>query len=239
MVDQSRLLVIDDDVALCSQLTHLFTRAGYVVETAPSGAAGLARLQASDIDLVLLDLCLPDLMGDDVCRRIRQRDDPVYLPVIMLTGVPAAQASHEAFRAGADDYVVKPYTLQELQDRVHGWLQVRARLRQLWEQQQQALAALLDARAAEARLEGVQLAAREVAHRVNNDLTVSLGTLDRLGRHPALPASLQAEVETAIGGLLTAVGHVNRLHQVVRVATRPTPMGPALDLERSVARQPA
>ena len=89
MVDQPRLLVLDG-VARCGQLTPLFTRARYMVEAALSGTAGLARLQTRDIALVLLDLRLPDLMGDEVCPRIRQRDDPVYRPVLMLTGGTAA-----------------------------------------------------------------------------------------------------------------------------------------------------
>jgi hypothetical protein len=88
--------------------------------------------------------------------------------------------------------------------------------------------------AAAARLEGVQLAAREIAHLVNNDLAVTVGTLDlprsRGGLHPQALELL----ERALAGASAAARHVDRLQRVQRVVTRETPAGPSLDLDRSV-----
>jgi DNA-binding response OmpR family regulator len=119
------ILVIDDEKALSSLLQNVLEREGYRVETAADGASGLARLDAGGVDLVLLDIMLPDIDGRDLCRRIRARESRTYLPVIMLTALVTPTDSHAGFSAGADDYLTKPFQLQDLLDRVQVWLRVR------------------------------------------------------------------------------------------------------------------
>jgi hypothetical protein len=87
---------------------------------------------------------------------------------------------------------------------------------------------------AAARLEGVRLTAREIAHLVNNDLTVAIGTLDLLRYRGDVPPHLQATLDKVLAGLSAATRHVEQLQHVKRVATRETPVGPSLDLERSL-----
>jgi CheY-like chemotaxis protein len=94
------VLVIDDDAALCTTVRRMLERAGYLVETASAGAEGMTRLAAGGIDVVLLDLLLPDLDGRELCRRIRADESRGYVPVIMLTGVPDAAARQEGSRPG-------------------------------------------------------------------------------------------------------------------------------------------
>jgi PAS domain S-box-containing protein len=84
------------------------------------------------------------------------------------------------------------------------------------------------------RLEGVMLAAREVAHLLSNDLQWPMSRLDQLQLEPDLPAHVQKMLKQTEAGLAAAAQHIRQLQQVVRVATRETPVGPALDLERSV-----
>lgn len=85
-----------------------------------------------------------------------------------------------------------------------------------------------------AQLEGIQLAAREIAHLVNNDLAVTVGTLDLLRTQDDLPPHARDLLERALAGVNAAALHVRRLQRVQRVITHDTPAGPALDLDRSV-----
>ena len=85
----------------------------------------------------------------------------------------------------------------------------------------------------EARLEGVHLAAREIAHLVNNDLAVAVGVVDLLQAQADLPADVRALVQNASASLDAAARHIERLQRVVRVVVKETPAGQSLDLERS------
>src|SRR5438105_14963934 len=116
------VLVIDDDPAICDLLRHLLEGECYAVEHALDGAAGLARKDAGEIDLILLDLMLPAMDGFEVCRQVRKREAEAYLPIIMVTALDTAVQRHEGFAAGVDDYVTKPFDPQELVDRVGVWL---------------------------------------------------------------------------------------------------------------------
>ncbi|MCC7371018.1 MAG: hypothetical protein IT306_21570 [Chloroflexi bacterium] len=86
---------------------------------------------------------------------------------------------------------------------------------------------------AAARLDGVRLAAREIAHLLNNDLAVSVGALDLLRHCEDLPPALHDLVERALAGISAATAHVERLQRVQRVVTHETPAGPSLDLDHS------
>ena len=119
------VLVVEDDRAMSRLLRRLLEDAGYTVEVAADGAAGLARLQAGGIDLVLLDLMLPGLDGFQLCRKVRAQENEIYLPIIMLTGMASDKARHAGFAAGADDYVIKPFNSEELLDRVAVWVRTR------------------------------------------------------------------------------------------------------------------
>ena len=91
-----------------------------------------------------------------------------------------------------------------------------------------------EASVAAARLEGIQLAAREIAHLVNNDLAVTVGTLDLLRARGDVPPPVLELLDQALAGLSAATGHVEQLQRVQRVVTRQTPAGPSLDLDRSL-----
>lgn len=87
---------------------------------------------------------------------------------------------------------------------------------------------------AAARLEGIQLAAREIAHLVNNDLAVTVGMLDLLRARGEVSVQALEMLDQALAGLSAATSHVDQLQRVQRVVTRETPAGPSLDLDRSV-----
>jgi two-component system, OmpR family, response regulator MprA len=115
-----RLLVVDDDPALSRTLRSALGLEGYDVECAPDGAEALQRLAAAHFDAVVLDVNMPRVDGLAVCRRLRARRDRT--PVLMLTARDQVGDRVEGLDAGADDYLVKPFALDELNARVRALL---------------------------------------------------------------------------------------------------------------------
>ncbi|MDX6408947.1 MAG: hypothetical protein QOE13_2018 [Gaiellaceae bacterium] len=115
----ARVLVIDDDADIRALVTELLKRAGLSVAQAEDGRAGLRALHQAPPDLVVLDVSMPDLDGWQTLERIRDVSD---VPVLMLTARGDELERVRGLKAGADDYVVKPFGRQELIARVHALL---------------------------------------------------------------------------------------------------------------------
>ncbi len=115
-----RILVIDDDPAVTSLLKRGLSYEGFAVETAGSGAEGLAIARERPSDLVILDVMMPGLGGFEVLQRLRAADE--QLPVLMLTARDAPADQVQGLESGADDYVIKPFTFEVLLARVHALL---------------------------------------------------------------------------------------------------------------------
>ena len=116
-----RILVVEDAVDIAALIRATLTQAGYAVEVAVDGPSGLKAALRHPPDLVLLDWNLPGMDGLEVCRQLRQLHG---MPIIMLTAMAEISDRIAGLDAGADDYVVKPFDIHELQARV------RAQLRQ-------------------------------------------------------------------------------------------------------------
>ena len=115
-----RVLVVDDDEAVRSALTHALHRDGYEVSTAGDGAAALAALLRLRHDAVVLDVLMPEPGGLEVCRVIRARGDDT--PILMLTARDLVSDRVAGLDAGADDYLAKPFALEELRARLRALL---------------------------------------------------------------------------------------------------------------------
>ena len=115
----ARLLLVEDDASIAEPLMAALRREGHEVAWTPTGAEGLAAA-GPDVDLVLLDLGLPDIDGLEVCRQIRSRLPD--LPVLMLTARAEEVDAVVGLDAGADDYVTKPFRLAELMARIRAAL---------------------------------------------------------------------------------------------------------------------
>ncbi|MEV6104238.1 response regulator transcription factor [Streptomyces sp. NPDC051940] len=115
-----RVLVVDDDEAVRRSLAHALTRDGYEVTVAPDGAAALEELGRVRPDAVVLDILMPEPNGLEVCRRLRGRGDAV--PILMLTARDLVSDRVVGLDAGADDYLVKPFALDELRARLRALL---------------------------------------------------------------------------------------------------------------------
>jgi two-component system response regulator MprA len=114
------VLIIDDDRALRDALRRALTLAGYEVDTAADGEAGLERVAEGRPDAVVLDVGLPGLDGLAVCRRLRAAGNRVA--VLMLTARDAVEDRIDGLDAGADDYLVKPFDVGELTARLRALL---------------------------------------------------------------------------------------------------------------------
>ena len=123
-----RVLVIDDHESNRFLLQDILTLAGHEVETAPSGAAGLAHLEASPVDIVLLDLLMPGMNGLEVLLALRARPQLAEVPVVVLSGVDNSDMIGQCLAAGAQDFIRKPFDATILRARIAATLE-RKRLR--------------------------------------------------------------------------------------------------------------
>lgn len=115
-----KVLIIEDDHSLARVLCHNLTYEGFEVAVTGDGLDAVTLAEEEKPDLVLLDLMLPGLDGIEVCRRLAQ--GPVRMGLIIITARNQKQDKLQAFQLGADDYVTKPFTLDELLARVHAVL---------------------------------------------------------------------------------------------------------------------
>ena len=118
----TRILLVEDEIALSDPLSFLLEREGYEVEVADDGPSAITAFDRDGADLVLLDLMLPGLPGTEVCREIRQRST---VPIIMLTAKDSEVDIVVGLELGADDYVTKPYSTRELLARIRAVLRRR------------------------------------------------------------------------------------------------------------------
>jgi len=111
----ARILIVEDDMKIARFIELELRHEGYETETAADGRTGLAKALLPETDLVLLDIMLPELSGMEVCRRIRQESE---VPVIMLTAKGDVTDKVAGLDMGADDYMTKPFAIEELLARI-------------------------------------------------------------------------------------------------------------------------
>jgi two-component system phosphate regulon response regulator PhoB len=112
------ILIVDDEYDLAGRLEFNCRQAGHHPLLAHSAAEALDLLERQSVDLVLLDVMLPDLSGHEVCRRIKCRPHTEGVPVMMISARGEEQQRTKGFESGADDYLTKPFSMRELMLRV-------------------------------------------------------------------------------------------------------------------------
>jgi len=117
MEEDMRILVIEDNSDIAANLGDFLEERGHTVDFAADGVTGLHLAVVNDFDAIVLDLNLPGMDGLEVCRKLRQ-DARKQTPVLMLTARDALESKLDGFEAGADDYLVKPFALQEVDARL-------------------------------------------------------------------------------------------------------------------------
>ncbi len=122
----SRILIVEDDRSLAAALSEGLQYEGHATLLARDGVAGLRLAGQDGIDLVILDVMLPEMSGVDVCRKLRSRGSTI--PIVMLTARSQELDKVVGLKAGADDYVTKPFSFMELVARVEAVLRRSRRL---------------------------------------------------------------------------------------------------------------
>jgi len=120
----AKILIVEDEPALLETLARNLVRQGYSIETARDGQQALDTFHQNAIDLIILDLMLPIMNGFEVCRSIRQESTT---PIIMLTAGDSETNRVTGLEIGADDFLAKPFSMQELNARIKALLR-RARM---------------------------------------------------------------------------------------------------------------
>ena len=119
-----RVLIADDEPNIVTALEYLLRRSGYEVSIARNGDAALKLVEAQRPDLVLLDVMMPLRSGYEVCQRMRERADWRHIKIIMLTAKGRDVEMSKGLSIGADLYITKPFSTQELVAKINGLLGV-------------------------------------------------------------------------------------------------------------------
>jgi two-component system phosphate regulon response regulator PhoB len=224
------ILVVEDEDSLATLLQYNLQKEGYEVALAGDGEEALLKVEERLPDLVVLDWMLPKVSGIEVCRRLRQRNETRNLPIIMLTARGEESDRIRGLDTGADDYVIKPFSMTELAARV------RAVLRRL----RPGLA--------EDRVRRGDIVIDRVEHRVRRGGTeIHLGPtefrlLDYLMQHPGRVFSREQLLDAVWGSDVyvearTVDVHIGRLRKALGVTEDSDPIrtvrsaGYSLDLE--------
>ncbi len=166
-----KILIVEDEQKLADALKQGLEKSGYTVDTIADGKKALTRisLHRKDYDLVVLDLMLPSMDGQEICKQMRAND--ITLPILILTARAETDTKVNLLLSGADDYLVKPFSFAELTARIHALLR----------RPSDALPEVL--RAADVELDVATRAVR----RAGRELTLTLkefGLLEYFLRHP-------------------------------------------------------
>jgi two-component system, OmpR family, phosphate regulon response regulator PhoB len=212
-----RILVVEDEDSLATLLQYNLEKEGYDVGVATDGEEGLLQVEERLPDLIVLDWMLPKVSGIEVCRRLRQRTESRNVPIIMLTARGEETDRIRGLDTGADDYVVKPFSMSELTARI------RAVLRRL----RPGLA--------EDRVRCGDIIIDRVAHRVKRQgQEIHLGPtefrlLDHFMQHPGRVFSREQLLDAVWGSDVyvearTVDVHIGRLRKALNAAATGDPI---------------
>lgn len=119
MVQSINILVVEDDNDINQLLCHIVEKSGYVSQSAFSGTEAMIYLEKQDWDMVLLDLMLPGMNGDEILSKIAEQSN---MPVLIISAKLEQQTKIDALRSGADDYITKPFDIDEVSARIDSHL---------------------------------------------------------------------------------------------------------------------
>lgn len=125
----ARILIVDDDLQTLKLIGLMLERRGHEIVAARDGGQALLKARTEAPDLIILDMMMPDMSGQEVCRQLRRDPATRDLPILMFTAKSEVSAKVQGFEAGADDYMTKPIHPNDLAARVDAALQRRAAAR--------------------------------------------------------------------------------------------------------------
>ena len=120
---KAKILIIEDETTIREMLAEILKKQGYIIHQAADGTSGLKLIQKHNFDLILLDLRLPDIHGLEVMEKLRKFDNHVL--VVVMTAYPEVRTAVSALKAGAHDYIKKPFELDEMKKLVQRSLETQ------------------------------------------------------------------------------------------------------------------
>src|ERR1039457_5734816 len=118
MADNPKILIVEDQPEIRALMAFILTRAGCEGQSARDGRDGMQLARQPDIDLILLDVDLPDISGIEICRRLKADPNVCRIPVIFVTGQFCDEAREHGLTLGAADYIEKPFDVPQFVRRV-------------------------------------------------------------------------------------------------------------------------
>jgi signal transduction histidine kinase len=216
--DGARVLVADDNADMRDYLVRLL-RPHWRVEAMADGAAALARARQARPDLILTDVMMPKLDGFGLLRAIREDRNLATVPVILLSARAGEEARVEGLQAGADDYLVKPFSARELVARVRVHLEGARATRKIEEQARQLKEATVEAERARAQAEAANRSKDEflamLGHELRNPLSPILTALQVM-RMRGADSREQALIERQMGHVLRLVDDLLDISRITR-----------------------
>ncbi len=119
------VLIVDDDTDASRAVVRLLQKYNYELLTAAGGVEALDILAKQDVDILVLDVMMPDMTGLEVCEKLRQQQRFADLPIILLTGLDDFETRHAGMKLGVSEFLCKPFPHQELVSRIDAQLRVR------------------------------------------------------------------------------------------------------------------
>ena len=117
-----KILVVDDDLNIQEMLNSGLSRYGFSVQVSSSAIDALSMIEKTKFDLLIIDVMMPDIDGITLCKTIRNMDKSADIPVIILTALSDAETMNDALLFGAVDYVVKPFDMRSLKEKINSAL---------------------------------------------------------------------------------------------------------------------
>ena len=221
-LENIKVLLVDDEAEFRQTLSKRLSKRGLTVFQVPGGREALAHLSANQVEVVVLDVKMPDMDGLTALRAIKAKHPQIE--VILLTGQASAQDGVSGIMAGAFDYLTKPVDIEHLSGKIrqaydrYSWKEEQAQARDYQKQVEQRMDAA-------ERLAGLGTMAAGIAHEINNPLAIiseSAGWLKgRLSKEPDLPPELRQRFELALGKIEGAVDRARRItHQLLGFARK-------------------
>jgi two-component system phosphate regulon response regulator PhoB len=218
----ARILIVEDEQDLAGLLEYNLRAAGFETETAGTGAGGLAKARAQTPDLVLLDLMLPDVAGSEVLRMLKSDTELRKVPVVIVSAKGQEADRIQGLELGADDYVVKPFSVRELMLRVKAVLR-RSDAEEGPASQLTAGDILLDTSRHQVRVKGEEVVLTALEFRLLRTLMERSGRVQTREVLLSDVWGIQAEIHTR-----TVDTHIKRLRE------KPGPAGDIIETIRGV-----
>jgi CheY-like chemotaxis protein len=202
-----RIMVVDDNPDNLKLLEGMLRQSGYEVRSFPLGRLALASALQAPPDLILLDVNMPEMNGYEVCQRLKSSDELSGIPVLFISALDQTRDKLEGFRAGARDYISKPFHFDEVNARVETHL----RLRRAQVAEQQLL---------ERTLNGAIQALMEVVHSAFPELKARSGAIQSYAHCIADKLSLKEPWLFDLAGMLSLIGCIALPEDVFQRAYR-------------------